>query len=131
MPVATVAKRDTRVTSTVTTLPLPSPAGQFSLTVDKRQPYEFDLRVPLYLRGGGVPAGRTVRAAVSSVDLAPTLLQLAGLEPDPGMDGVSLMEVGPGSARGVLRVGGPCVVFACLMLFSEWRLRRSLPSYGL
>ncbi|XP_043241458.1 N-acetylglucosamine-6-sulfatase-like isoform X2 [Amphibalanus amphitrite] len=57
--------------------------GQFSLTVDKRMPYEFDLRVPLYVRGGRLPAGRAVRAPVSAVDLAPTVLQLAGMDPDP------------------------------------------------
>ena len=28
--------------------------GQFSLPYDKRQPYEFDLRIPLLIRGPGV-----------------------------------------------------------------------------
>ena len=28
--------------------------GQFSLPYDKRQPYEFDLRIPLLMRGPGV-----------------------------------------------------------------------------
>ncbi|CAG0926099.1 unnamed protein product, partial [Notodromas monacha] len=33
--------------------------GQFSQPIDKRQPYEFDIRVPLYVRGPGVEAGST------------------------------------------------------------------------
>lgn len=32
-------------------------AGQFSLPNDKRQMYEFDVRVPLMVRGPGVKPG--------------------------------------------------------------------------
>ncbi|XP_037074816.1 N-acetylglucosamine-6-sulfatase-like [Pollicipes pollicipes] len=78
--------------------------GQFSLTVDKRQPYEFDLRVPLYVRGPRLPAGRTVLAPVSMVDLAPTVLELAGLKPEPDMDGVSLLQTLAADRRSALLV---------------------------
>ncbi len=44
--------------------------------------YDELLQVPLVLRGPGVPAGR-VPEPVSLLDLTPTLLQLAGLDPGP------------------------------------------------
>ncbi len=59
--------------------------------------YETTLRVPLVLRlPGRIRPGTNVDALASLVDLAPTVLEVAGLEPDPaGFDGLSL--VGPGA----------------------------------
>ncbi|CBY20536.1 unnamed protein product [Oikopleura dioica] len=51
--------------------------GQFSLPYDKRQPYEFDLRIPLLIRGPGVKPNSTIEYTVSTVDFAPTILDLA------------------------------------------------------
>jgi arylsulfatase A-like enzyme len=52
--------------------------------------YEEMLRIPFVLRlPGGVAAGRTIAAPVDQVDIAPTLLALAGLPPSselPGRD---------------------------------------------
>jgi len=53
------------------------------------------LRVPLALRGPGIPAGR-VREPVSLVDVAPTLLAAAGVEPPESLAGRSLLEPAPG-----------------------------------
>ena len=50
-------------------------------------------RVPLLLAGPGVPAGATEECLVRTVDVAPTLLQLAGLPPRPGLDGRSLLPL--------------------------------------
>jgi len=56
--------------------------------------YESTVRVPLFLRlPGGELAGRRVDTAVSHVDLVPTLLELAGARPAPGLDGESLLAV--------------------------------------
>jgi arylsulfatase A-like enzyme/Flp pilus assembly protein TadD len=52
--------------------------------------HDAALRVPWLLRGPGVPAGRRVAGVVSSVDVAPTLLALAGLPPLPDADGRDL-----------------------------------------
>jgi arylsulfatase len=52
--------------------------------------YDDVLRVPLVLHGPGVPEGRRVPASVSLVDLAPTVLDLAGVPAGEGMEGVSL-----------------------------------------
>ena len=48
------------------------------------------MRVPLILRGPGVPAGRRIASVVRLVDVTPTLLDLLGLPPLPGVRGVSL-----------------------------------------
>lgn len=36
-------------------------AGQFSLPIDKRQLYEFDIKVPLMVRGPGIKANQTLQ----------------------------------------------------------------------
>ena len=52
-------------------------AGQFNLGPCKRQPYEFDLRIPTMIAGPGVSPGR-LPAVAGIPDLAPTILDLAG-----------------------------------------------------
>jgi|CXWL01.1.fsa_nt_gi arylsulfatase A-like enzyme/Tfp pilus assembly protein PilF len=47
-------------------------------------------RVPLVVAGPGVAPGRTVPCLVRTADVAPTLLELAGLPVPPGLDGASL-----------------------------------------
>lgn len=64
--------------------------GQARIPDEKMMPYETDLRVPFYIRGPGIAAGTVVEALVGSVDLAPTLLDLAGIAPPPVMDGRSM-----------------------------------------
>ncbi|XP_077256350.1 N-acetylglucosamine-6-sulfatase [Temnothorax americanus] len=53
--------------------------GQFSMPMDKRQPYETDIRVPLLISGPGIEPS-TISAPVSSVDIFATLLNIAGVE---------------------------------------------------
>ena len=65
--------------------------GQHRITGDKFLPYEESLRVPLVLRGPGIPAGRVVRGQVSNVDFAPTLLDAARAEAGRTLDGISLL----------------------------------------
>jgi arylsulfatase A-like enzyme len=65
-----------------------------------RTHYEELLRVPLILRGAGLPAGRRVEAPVSLVDLAPTLLARLGVEapPELALDGRDLAPLWSGEA---------------------------------
>jgi arylsulfatase A-like enzyme len=63
--------------------------------------YEENLLVPLVVSApGGRGHGREVADQVRSVDLAPTVLDLLGVEPGPGVDGVSLAPLLDGG-RGV------------------------------
>ncbi len=48
------------------------------------------VRVPLVLRVPGIDSGPAIVQPVTLMDVAPTLLELAGLPPDQGMDGRSL-----------------------------------------
>jgi arylsulfatase A-like enzyme len=64
---------------------------------DHGPPYDFDLRVPLVIHvPGGAP--RVESRMVQTVDLAPTILELAGIPADATMAGVSLVPLlgGPG-----------------------------------
>lgn len=60
--------------------------GQFSQMYDKRQPYETDIRVPLFIKGPHIQYA-TNDDPVMNIDLAPTILSLAGLNPPKHMDG--------------------------------------------
>ena len=65
--------------------------GQHRLRPQKATPYEEDVRVPLVVRGPGVPAGETLSGYLAgNVDLAPTLAELAEVEPPHFVDGRSL-----------------------------------------
>jgi len=63
-------------------------------------PYEESIRVPLVIDGAGLPAamrGRRSDELALSLDVAPTLLDLAGVPIPPEMDGVSLVPLREGS----------------------------------
>ncbi len=64
--------------------------GQHRLGAGKWTPYEEDIRVPLIVRGPGVPEGETLHHMVLNNDLAPTFADLAGAETPSFVDGRSL-----------------------------------------
>ncbi|XP_073180940.1 N-acetylglucosamine-6-sulfatase-like isoform X2 [Lepidochelys kempii] len=69
-------------------------AGQFSLPIDKRQLYEFDIRVPLLVRGPGIKANQTRSEPILNIDLGPTFLDIAGLNvSQTAMDGQSFLPL--------------------------------------
>ena len=62
--------------------------------IDKRVAYQDSIRVPMLLQCPGlVPAGRTVTQVVANIDVAPTLLELAGVPPPAGIDGHSFLAL--------------------------------------
>lgn len=63
-----------------------------------RRIYQDNLRVPLVLRAPGVTPGRTTVPA-QGMDIAPTLLGLAGVPTAPGMCGYDLLRNPPGADR--------------------------------
>ena len=55
--------------------------------------YEESVRVPLVIRGPGLPAGETRSGLVQNIDLAPTIVDVAGAEANHEMDGVSMLPL--------------------------------------
>lgn len=95
-------------------------SGQFSLPMDKRQLYEFDIRVPLLVRGPNIKPNQTSsvisdflysntdflsftlmldlsvfqQLLIANVDLAPTILDIAGYNVnETQMDGMSFLPI--------------------------------------
>jgi choline-sulfatase len=57
--------------------------------------FEDNIRIPLWLRAPGLQPAR-VNTPASLVDIAPTLLAIAGLTPPRGLDGADLRALSPG-----------------------------------
>ncbi len=75
----------------------------------KTLPYEESLRVPLLMRGPGLPSGTTTGLGLT-VDIAPTIVAAAMAESTLTMDGMDLHPVSTGEVRSwstVLIQGGP------------------------
>lgn len=53
--------------------------------------YRETLRIPLILRGPGIPAGRVSATAVGNPDIATTIMAVAGAQPGRAQDGVNFM----------------------------------------
>src|SRR5215207_11613111 len=64
--------------------------GTHRLSIGKWTAYEEDIRIPLIVRGPGVPEGRKLEHLVLNNDLAPTFADLAGAEVPDFVDGRSL-----------------------------------------
>jgi arylsulfatase A-like enzyme len=67
--------------------------GEHRLFDTKLYPYEESIRVPLVVRGPGVPAGQVVDRLVTNADLAPTIAAIAQVEPRLPQDGRSLLPL--------------------------------------
>ena len=62
--------------------------------IDKRNAYEESIRIPMLAWAPGwIEAGSTVEGLVRNIDLAPTLLELAGTDSPIDMDGVSFLDL--------------------------------------
>lgn len=59
----------------------------------KGLPYESVLRTPLIWCGSGIKAGNTIDTVESTLDIAPTLLDIAGIVEPEAMQGVSLKKI--------------------------------------
>jgi N-acetylglucosamine-6-sulfatase len=65
--------------------------GEHRIKLGKRTDYEETVRVPLAVRGPGVPAGQDVEQIALNIDLAPTIAELAGASTPSFVDGRSLV----------------------------------------
>lgn len=95
-------------------------AGEHRLSKMKLTPYAASARIPLLVRGPGVPAGRTLEQLALNIDIAPTITALAGVTPPAFVDGRSLAPLWSGAP--------PRWRQTALMEF--WP-RRTLEDYGL
>lgn len=68
--------------------------GEHGLSVERRLAYEEGIRIPLLMRYPPlIKAGRTIEPLVLSIDLAPTLLDLAGVAVPGHVEGRSLVPL--------------------------------------
>lgn len=81
----------------------------------KQYPYEESIGIPLIFSGCGVPSGGTIDEPVSTEDLFPTILGLAGIEPATAPPGRDLTPVIQGETA---ELGRPGVL---LQFVWEWR----------
>jgi len=65
--------------------------GEHRLRGSKFLPYENSIRVPTLISGPGVRKGQVRPGNSIDVDLAPTILDMAGVKPGRVMDGVTLL----------------------------------------
>jgi N-acetylglucosamine-6-sulfatase len=63
--------------------------GQHRLFIGKTTAYEEDIRVPMAIRGPGIPKGMRMSQMILNNDLAPTFAAIAGVEPPRFVDGRS------------------------------------------
>jgi arylsulfatase A-like enzyme len=85
--------------------------GEHRIRESKVLPYEPSIRVPLLMRGPGIPRGARREQLVWNGDLAPTILDAAGARAAWEPDGMSLLpfarDAGARSGRAVLLEGPP------------------------
>ncbi len=68
--------------------------GEHGFSLERRMPYEESIKAPLIIHHPGVKNPRhVVEGLAVSVDLAATVLDIAGLEPAPSVQGLSLIPL--------------------------------------
>ncbi len=87
------AKRELRNTVLIYTSDNGYFHGEHRIPKDKQHIYEESIRVPLQMRGPGIPRGVRIGALAINADLAPTIVDLANADPGLSMDGRSLIRV--------------------------------------
>ncbi len=84
--------------------------GEQRMRLGKFFPHEPSMRVPLLMRGPGIPAGSVRLDPFTSIDYLPTIAAATGAELEHEVDGVSLWDVArdgdAGWTRGVLTETG-------------------------
>lgn len=67
--------------------------GQHAITYGKYFPYEPALRIPMVIAGPGITPNKVIKKMTFEIDVAPTILSLAGVEATRPIDGKSLVGV--------------------------------------
>jgi arylsulfatase A-like enzyme len=66
--------------------------GQHAISYGKYFPYEPALNIPAMMRGPGIKPKTVVEGMTFEIDLAPTILELAGVKANRPIDGLSLVD---------------------------------------
>ncbi|MDQ6938195.1 MAG: sulfatase-like hydrolase/transferase, partial [Actinomycetota bacterium] len=74
--------------------------GEHRLRPGKQTAFDTDINVPLMVTGPGVPAGRTITALTSGIDLAPTFEAIGGASVPTTVDGTGLLSLWHGQQSG-------------------------------
>jgi arylsulfatase A-like enzyme len=67
--------------------------GQFRMPAGKQTAYDFDIHLPLVVRGPGIPKHKTADRLVGNIDLAPTFAAMGGAKPANFADGRSFLPI--------------------------------------
>jgi arylsulfatase A-like enzyme len=106
--------------------------GEHRIQTGKYHLYEESIRIPLIIRGPGIPAGQTIARLAVNVDLAATILDLANATPGRVQDGHSLVPLmqNPGMSwrKNFLVEGGPVEANGWQAAFVAARSQRYLYS---
>jgi arylsulfatase A-like enzyme len=104
--------------------------GEHHVTESKVLPYEGSIRVPLMMRGPGIPRGQRRDQLVWNGDLAPTILQATGARAPWEPDGLSLLPFARSprvrSDRAILLEGPPQGRVSSALRFTGLRTRDML-----
>jgi arylsulfatase A-like enzyme len=73
--------------------------GEHRLNGGKFLAYEPSTHLPFLMRGPGIKAGTRSGELVANIDIAPTVLELAGVKPDASVDGRSMYPFAQDPAR--------------------------------
>jgi arylsulfatase A-like enzyme len=73
--------------------------GEHRIEFGKLLAYDPSSRVPLLIRGPGIPNKSNSEALVGNIDLAPTIAAMAGAKPDLEIDGRSLLPYATSPGR--------------------------------
>ena len=97
--------------------------GEHRIPGDKFLPYDESLRVPLIVRGPGIPQGEKVHGQVSNIDFAPTLLDLRTRARDGRWTASRCCRRWPTPSRGrerALGIEAPAPLFAGAIPVNAW-----------
>jgi arylsulfatase A-like enzyme len=98
---------------------------------NKCLPHEESAGVPLIVHAPGQPGGKVSEALVSGIDLMPTCLELAGIEPVATVDGRSFADL----LRGETDVAGEAIFSEraewCMIVTGGWKLAAERQKEGL
>ena len=67
--------------------------GEHRALAEKVLPYEPSIRIPLVMRGPGIPRGRVDPRLVANIDVPATILDATGVSPGRAQDGRSLLDL--------------------------------------